>query len=64
MLCLELCAMLSLILFVCAERIHSAKPSGALVKIYPQLRSFYTWQNKLCLKEGNSYQEVARTRRV
>jgi tripartite-type tricarboxylate transporter receptor subunit TctC len=64
MLCLELCAMLSLILFVCAERIHSAKPSGALVKIYPQLRSFYTWQNKLCLKEGNSYQEVERTRRV
>ena len=60
MLRLALCGTLSLTLLGCGEPIHSVKRSGTFVKICPHLRTFYSWQNKLYLKEGNNYQEVER----
>ena len=57
MLRLALCATLSFTLLGCGEPIHSVKRS-AFVKTCPHLRTFYSWQNKLYLKEGNNYQEV------
>ena len=59
MLCLALCATLSFTLLGCGEPIHSVKRS-TFVKTCPHLRTFYSWQNKLYLKEGNNYQEVER----
>jgi hypothetical protein len=59
MLRLALCATLSFTLLGCGETIHSVKRC-AFVKTCPHLRTFYSWQNKLYLKEGNNYQEVER----
>jgi hypothetical protein len=60
MLRLALCGTLSFTLLGCGAPIHSVKRSGTFVKICPHLRTFYSWQNKLYLKEGNNYQEVER----
>ena len=59
MLRLALCATLSFTLLGCGEPIHSLKRS-TFVKTCPHLRTFYSLQNKLYLKEGNNYQEVER----
>jgi hypothetical protein len=56
---LALCATISFTLLGCGEPIHSVKRS-TFVKICPHLRTFYSLQNKLYLKEGNNYQEVER----
>ena len=49
---------LSLLLAGCGETRDPVHRSGTLVKTCPHLRTFYAWQNKLYLKEGNRYRQV------
>ena len=49
---------LSLLLAGCGETTDPVHRSGTLVKTCPHLRTFYAWQNKLYLKEGNRYRQV------
>jgi hypothetical protein len=49
---------LSLLLAGCGEATDPVHRSGTLVKTCPHLRTFYAWQNKLYLKEGNRYRQV------
>jgi len=47
-----------LLLAGCGETTDPVHRSGTLVKTCPHLRTFYAWQNKLYLKEGNRYRQV------
>jgi hypothetical protein len=56
---LELCAIALLFLLAgCVEATDPVHRHGILVKTCPNLRTFYTFQNKLYLKEGNRYRHV------
>ena len=54
-----LCAItLSFLLAGCYESKDPVHRRGILVKTCPNHRTFYTFQNKLYLKEGNQYRHV------
>jgi hypothetical protein len=54
-----LCAVaLSFLLVGCYEAKDPVHRHGILVKTCPNHRIFYTFQNKLYLKEGNRYRHV------
>ena len=49
---------MSLLMAGCGETTDPVHHSGTLVKTCPHFRTFYAWQNKLYLKEGNRYRQV------
>jgi hypothetical protein len=49
---------LSFLLAGCVEATDPVHRHGLLVKTCPNLRTFYTFQNKPYLKEGNRYRHV------